>query len=360
MYKKLAIAGTFDRLHRGHRYFISRAFNLGERVVIGLTSDIFVKKKLEVRSKKIEVKIINYKEREKELRDFIKSKGWENKAEIVKIHDVYGPAADDLQLQGIVVTKETLAGGRKVNRKRRRLGLKALKIIKIPLIRAEDNKRISSTRVRLGEIDRMGKVFRNLPVFGSMISQPLRQYLKKPLGKLIANNSGDPLAIDNKLKEFIKKFDPAMMITVGDVATKVANLLNLKQDLSIVDFCINRKKVYKKLKELGFSLSFFRQVVQRKTVVVRNPAGYVTRSMVNAIFHQLKKTIKDGKMRVVRVQGEEDLAGLPAILLAPLGSIVLYGQPVLAESSVGRGEGVVVVEVTEKKKKEILQMVSFS
>ena len=45
MYKLVAIAGTFDRLHKGHRFFISEAFKQGEKVLIGLTSDAFAKAK---------------------------------------------------------------------------------------------------------------------------------------------------------------------------------------------------------------------------------------------------------------------------------------------------------------------------
>ena len=44
------------------------------------------------------------------------------------------------------------------------------------------------------------------------------------------------------------------------------------------------------------------------------------------------------------VKGEEDLLALPAILFAPLNSVVLYGQIDL---------GVVMVEVTEEKKKGV-------
>ncbi|MBM3212057.1 DUF359 domain-containing protein, partial [Candidatus Poribacteria bacterium] len=50
---------------------------------------------------------------------------------------------------------------------------------------------------------------------------------------------------------------------------------------------------------------------------------------------------------VVKVIGEEDLAGVPAILLSPLGTVVLYGQP---------QQGIVVVEVSEEKKRQLLQL----
>ena len=48
-------------------------------------------------------------------------------------------------------------------------------------------------------------------------------------------------------------------------------------------------------------------------------------------------------MKIV-VDGEEDLATLPAILYAPLGSVVIYGQP---------NEGSVLVNVTSEMKLKI-------
>ncbi len=45
----------------------------------------------------------------------------------------------------------------------------------------------------------------------------------------------------------------------------------------------------------------------------------------------------------ILVAGEEDLLTLAAVWLAPLGSLVVYGQP---------HQGVVTVEVTAQKKRE--------
>lgn len=43
-FKTIVCGGTFDHLHRGHIDFILFCFKLGEKVIIGLTSDIFVSK----------------------------------------------------------------------------------------------------------------------------------------------------------------------------------------------------------------------------------------------------------------------------------------------------------------------------
>jgi len=93
-FKTVAIAGTFDRLHKGHRYIISESFKSGERVIIGLTSDSFVKKKLQITNNKLQIKWKNYKERKKELVEFLSGEKLLKRAEIVEINDIYGPTLD--------------------------------------------------------------------------------------------------------------------------------------------------------------------------------------------------------------------------------------------------------------------------
>ena len=40
-FKLVGVAGTFDMLHKGHKALLRKAFEVGERVVIGLTTDEF-------------------------------------------------------------------------------------------------------------------------------------------------------------------------------------------------------------------------------------------------------------------------------------------------------------------------------
>jgi uncharacterized protein (UPF0218 family) len=77
-----------------------------------------------------------------------------------------------------------------------------------------------------------------------------------------------------------------------------------------------------------------------KTVEVKNPPATLTQDLIGLIRESLKS---DERIKLV-VDGEEDLATLPAILYAPLGSAVVYGQP---------NEGSVLVVVTKEKKKQI-------
>jgi uncharacterized protein (UPF0218 family) len=77
-----------------------------------------------------------------------------------------------------------------------------------------------------------------------------------------------------------------------------------------------------------------------KTIEVMNPAATLNPELIEMIKDSLA-----GKERIkIVVDGEEDLATLPVILYAPLGSAVVYGQP---------NEGSVLVEVTLEKKEQI-------
>ncbi len=42
----IAMGGTFDIIHHGHITLLSTAFDISEKVIIGLTSDEFVQKKV--------------------------------------------------------------------------------------------------------------------------------------------------------------------------------------------------------------------------------------------------------------------------------------------------------------------------
>lgn len=365
MYKTIAIAGTFDLLHKGHRSFISRAFELGEKVIIGLTSDDYANGKRkaclagrQAESGKIQLKTQNYEERKQGLELYLKSSGFENRSEIIQIDNIYGPAITNDRIEALVVTKETYFGARKVNQKRRELGLGPLKIITVPFVKAQDGRRIASTRIRMGEIDREGNKYLNsklsrqsghrrsgVPQFGGeipqtagQISEEVRQELKKPQGRLIKGDDNDHKKIVEELKRAIGTIRPAIISTVGDEVTKLCNEVGIPINLAIFDFKVKRKKIYNSILDLSFSSL-------QDVVKVRNPSGCITKTLIAAVSHGYKQIIQDGKTRIIKVIGEDDLAGVPAILLAPLGSLVIYGQP---------NTGIVVVEVTEEKKKNYL------
>jgi uncharacterized protein (UPF0218 family) len=73
-----------------------------------------------------------------------------------------------------------------------------------------------------------------------------------------------------------------------------------------------------------------------RRIEARNPAGTISDDLVRAIRDAVSHT-----PALIFVEGEEDLAVLPLVLAAPVGVVVLYGQP---------GEGVVLREVDREAK----------
>lgn len=350
MFKVIAIAGTFDHLHKGHEYFISQAFKSGEKVIIGLTSDAFVKSK-----------IFNFQTRKKELEKVLQKKGLLKRTLIIAIDDLYGPAIKNTGIEALVVTEETKNGGEKVNKRRRELGLPQLKLIIIPFVLAEDEEKIASTRIRFGEIDRKGLLYElRLRKYHTGIPEELRMELKKPQGILLKGDPNNINSLGSELCNKLNELKSPFIITVGDEVTKLANYLDAKPKLSIFDFRVNRKEKYKDISELGIrnQESGIREVT--------NPQGYITRDLVKSIKESIKEIIGGKESRIViKIEGEDDLAAVPSILLAPLGSVVLYGQPAFVPTGLGlrRGKpvsGVVIVEVTEERKQTLIRLLNLS
>jgi pantetheine-phosphate adenylyltransferase len=151
-YKSVAIGGTFDVLHCGHHRLFSKAFSLGDIVFIGVSGDRLVAqlhKSHRVRS---------FSSRNRDLRKFLESRGWLQRARIVELQDSFGPAIRRKRLEALVVSEETLGNGRKVNSLRRIHGLPPLRLYVVRLVIAEDGRPISATRIRQGEIDSEGKI----------------------------------------------------------------------------------------------------------------------------------------------------------------------------------------------------------
>lgn len=153
-FKLIAIGGTFDVIHKGHRELLRIAFELGDKVLIGLTTDAFIKSM----GKTHEVK--PYVDRLEDLKKLLGDMKVASRAVIIPIEDPYGPAVSDPTIEAIVVSDETYNRALEINRLREAKCLKALKVLKIPMVLAENGKPISSTRIRLGEIDENGRLLR--------------------------------------------------------------------------------------------------------------------------------------------------------------------------------------------------------
>jgi inosine/xanthosine triphosphatase len=140
------VAGTFNILHEGHKQLIKKAFEVGDEVLVGLTADVM--------ASALRKESVPYYLRKKELEAFLEKmdKPWE----VFEINDIYGPRDKIDSADMIVVSKETLANAREVNRERCERGIRPLEIIEVPFVNAYDNGKISSTGILLGEYSRDG------------------------------------------------------------------------------------------------------------------------------------------------------------------------------------------------------------
>jgi cytidyltransferase-like protein len=148
----VSVGGTFDVMHKGHWFLLEETFNVGDMAVVGITTDEFVA------SMKKHHKVDTYKNRVKDVREFLKEKGYLDRAKIVPLNDPFGPTIDSDEIEGIIVSEETEVTAEVINKMRVEHGKKPLLIFVITMVLADDGKPISSTRVRKQEVDRYGRL----------------------------------------------------------------------------------------------------------------------------------------------------------------------------------------------------------
>jgi hypothetical protein len=139
------------------------------------------------------------------------------------------------------------------------------------------------------------------------LPRELRAELKGPLGPIhtdteeLLAEAGDPI------------------VTVGDVVTYHLLGANRRPDVALVDGLTKREAVDDAVWEAidGFD----------RRVEVVNPAATLSASLLAELRAALDRARADSETTVVVVEGEEDLAALPAVLAVPDGASVVYGQP---------------------------------
>jgi pantetheine-phosphate adenylyltransferase len=151
-FRVVATGGTFDEIHAGHVALLAKAFEVGDKVIIGVTSDEFVKGRKKINH--------DFETRVASLKKMIRKEFGDVKYEIAKLDSEFGPAVTAGDVGALVASAETQAKGKKLNEIRKKNGLAPADVIEVGLIRAEDGKPISSTRIRAGEIDRDGKLLK--------------------------------------------------------------------------------------------------------------------------------------------------------------------------------------------------------
>lgn len=149
-FRVVAVGGTFDEFHKGHRVLLTKAFEISEHVMIGLSTDDLAQKLVKPH------KTATYDVRLEELKGYLRKQGWIDRAKIMPLHTPYGITLTSKLIDGIVVSRETEPRAHEINEKRRVTGLKLLSVIVVDMVPAYNHTPISTTRIRRIEIDREG------------------------------------------------------------------------------------------------------------------------------------------------------------------------------------------------------------
>jgi len=144
-----------------------------------------------------------------------------------------------------------------------------------------------------------------------------RSLLQKPWGTLL---TGDTKEVASKYSKLLAQNKYPLVITVGDYCSH-----HLKSDIKIFDNKVQRQDF---VSSHAFCLT------------VDNPAGTIQNLAWQAVKLAVKKPCN------IRVNGEEDLLVIPAVLSAAPGTLVVYGLPNL---------GACCIEVTPEIKKTFRQ-----
>lgn len=153
----------------------------------------------------------------------------------------------------------------------------------------------------------------------------LRSELKAPLG---------PIFTDAE-ELLLEASEP--ILSIGDVVTYHLIEAGHTPAVALVDERTEREEVDTNIAQRIAEYEAFDRVVG-----VSNPPATLTEALLEALFTAIAAA--PGESTLVEVDGEEDLAALPAIVAAPEGASIVYGQP---------GEGMVLGTVDEALRADI-------
>jgi len=160
-----------------------------------------------------------------------------------------------------------------------------------------------------------------------VLPEELRNKLKEPIGQLV-----DEKGL-LKLLQYEK-----YIVSIGDQVTFTLLKNKINPIICIVDYTVERKKCSSKIKNRI-------QRYGKRQIRITNPPGHITDQLWSAIesaySHLGEETLR------IEIHGEEDLAALPAIYLAPPDVTIIYGLP---------NKGVVVVKATKENKRKVKEI----
>lgn len=313
-YKLVALGGTFDHFHTGHKDFIQFASSLSQRLLIGVTDEKMVL------GKRLSHLIQPLYQRKQAVSKYCAEHNI--LAEIVTIHDAFGPTIEPSKIQALVCTTDTQLGAEKINEVREKLNLNNLPIHVHKLVIDIDGiGPISSYRIRNGEINRDGAVYQSLFSTNLKLTKEMKSFFKKQQGDLLISgpkhNSGELNIVvgDSTLRQFIKN--------------------NWSYDLGIFDLKEQRQP------SKDAVISDLKNVQK-----IKNPAGQISTESVETLN---KWKNNQNSFKHLFVEGEEDLLAVAAVLIAPLQTKIFYGQP---------ETGIIEMTATEQLKEQVFKVLN--
>ena len=141
-YNTVAMGGTFDNLHAGHKRLLTAAARVcTHTLTIGVTSDLYLSKKNKSYGNMIE----SCTTRMHNVVSFLNDINPTLNIDILPIDDGYGPTIQRAEFDSIVASSETLSGCRGINVIRNEKGWKPLAIV---IVARTDEGNLSSTVIR--------------------------------------------------------------------------------------------------------------------------------------------------------------------------------------------------------------------
>ncbi|MFX0184101.1 MAG: GTP-dependent dephospho-CoA kinase family protein [Candidatus Hodarchaeota archaeon] len=171
---------------------------------------------------------------------------------------------------------------------------------------------------------------------GYKLPKSLRKSFREPIGKLF---TGNPLIAAEKAKNQIIEYHPELVITIGDYCTKTLFDAAFLPNLIIYDGKTHREK------HISLDLDIY---IEKR---VTNPREWITKNAWETLESTISFCTSNNCRVRVHIDGEEDLLVIPAIILSPLGSVIVYGQPPMNTEAGMLNGGIVVVLITEELKK---------
>jgi hypothetical protein len=160
------------------------------------------------------------------------------------------------------------------------------------------------------------------------LPESLREEMRRQIGRFFTD--------EEKAINYVKE-KKGIIVSVGDKVTLTLYAYNIEPNICIIDFKTRRGICSEKEKK---TLS----TIGEKVFKAKNPPGALSEELWKSIEKSYKIVNKEKKCVRIEVDGEDDLAALPAIYLAPISTTIIYGMP---------DKGISLVEVTDENKKQV-------